>query len=137
MRIFGIDYGTKRIGLAIGDMETRVAVPLCVIEGLGARDQGLEKIEKIVKDEQISLIVVGLPVRTDGGKSETQKKVEKFIAELHGVVGVHIVTQDERFTTKEVERAMRGYGKAKKGVDKDAAAAALILQGWLDRQVKV
>lgn len=131
MRILGIDYGTKRTGVAIGDMETKVAVPLIVIEGLGARGQGLA-IEKIVKEEGIGLIVVGLPIRTDGGESRTQKKVEVFIKELHDIVGVHIVTQDERFTTKEVERSMRGYGKAAKGIDKDAAAAALILQAYLD-----
>lgn len=132
MRVLGIDYGTKRIGVAIGDMETKVAVPLRVIEGLGARDQVLG-IGRIVKEEEIGLIVVGLPLRAEGGKSTTQKKVEKFIKELHEQVEVHIVTQDERFTTAQVERAMRGYGKAKKGIDKDAAAASLILQTFLDR----
>ncbi len=139
MKVLGIDYGTKRIGVAIGDMETKVAVPFSVIEGLGIRDLSADKagqvlgVAKIVKEEQIGLIVVGLPLRAEGGKSATQKKVEKFIKELHDVVKIHIVTQDERFTTAEVERTMKGYGKAAKGIDKDAAAAALILQNWFDK----
>lgn len=139
MKILGIDYGTKRIGVAIGDMETKIAVPLSVIEMKNAElrmKNTVERIARIVKDEQVSLMVVGLPTRTDGGKSEMGKKVERFIKELHGKVGVHIVTQDERFTTAQVERSMKGMGKARKGIDKDSAAAALILQSWFDGVIK-
>lgn len=136
MTILGIDYGTKRIGVAIGDMETKVAVPLATLEiknvGLKIKNVVVE-IKDIVQEEQIGLIVVGLPRRTDGGKSETQKKVERFIRALYEEVGVHIVTQDERFTTAQVERVTKGYGKARKGIDKDAAAAALILQSFFDQ----
>lgn len=130
MRILGIDYGTKRIGIAIGDTDTKTAVPFAVVEESGIMNQELG-VARIVKEEGISLIVAGLPTRTDGGKSEMQKKVEKFVRNLQAR-GLRVETQDERFTTKEVERAMRGYGKAAKGVDKDAAAAALILQSYLD-----
>ena len=132
MKVLGIDYGTKRIGVAIGDMETKVAVPLRLLEIKDLR-LVIEEIEKIAKEEEVGLIVVGLPLRAEGGKSATQKKVEKFIKELHDVVKIHIVTQDERFTTAQVERAMKGYGKAAKGIDKEAAAAALILQNWFDK----
>lgn len=129
MRILGIDYGTKRIGVAIGDTEAKVAVPFCVVH---SSQLTVHSIAKIADEDGVDLIVVGVPVRTDGGKSEMQKKVEKFVHDLQER-GLRVETQDERFTTKEVERAMRGYGKAVKGVDKDAAAAALILQSWLDK----
>lgn len=124
MRILGIDYGTKRIGVAIGDMEARVAVPLIVIEGLGARGQGLA-IEKIVKNEGVSLIVVG-----QGGKGSMQEKVQEFVTQLREFVRVEI--QDEHFTTAQIEKIMKNYGKDRRQIDKDSAAAALILQGWLD-----
>lgn len=127
MRILGIDYGTKRVGVAIGDLETKVAVPFIVIEVLGVKDQVLGVV-RIIKDEGIKLVVIG-----QGGKGLIEKKVQKFAAQLRKLVPVEIV--DEHFTTAQVERAMKGYGKARKGVDKDAAAAALILQGWLDRHV--
>lgn len=129
MKILGIDYGTKRIGVAIGDTDTKTAVPLCVVH---SSQSAVHSIEKIVKEERVGLIVVGLPLTTEGQESKSSGLVREFIKELDALKGIKVELQDERFTTKEVERVMRGYGKAKKGVDKDAAAAALILQSWLD-----
>lgn len=137
MKILGIDYGTRRIGVALGDQETRVAVPLEVIriKKQELRSQEIIKeLKKIVKREDVELIVVGLPIRTDGRQSALQKKVEHFIQNLQVALNVIIVTQDERFTSQEVEQVMRNYGKARKGIDKDSAAAALILQSWLERK---
>lgn len=126
MRVLGIDYGTKRIGIAIGDNETKMAVPFCVADSL-------DSVIKIINDEKVELVVVGMPLRTEGGQSEMGKQIEEFINALKAKVEIGIETQDERFTTKEVENAMKGYGDAKKGIDKDAAAASLILQTWLDK----
>ena len=122
MRILGIDYGTKRIGIAIGDTEGKVAVPFCVVDSSQAT---VHRIVEIVKREQVELVVVG-----QGGKGPMEKKVQNFVAQLRKLVSVEIV--DEHFTTAQVEKVMKGYGKARKGIDKDSAAAALILQGWLD-----
>ena len=124
MTILGIDYGTKRVGVAIGDTEARVAVPFEVIEVHGSRFT-VQSIVEIVKKEKVELIVIG-----QGGKGPMEKKVKEFVKQLRKFVSVEIV--DEHFTTAQVERTMKGYGKARKGVDVDAAAAALILQGWLD-----
>ena len=127
MRILGIDYGTKRIGIAIGDTDAKVAVPLCVIEESGIRNQE-SGILQLVKEEDIELVVMG-----QGGRGKMEKKVQKLAVQLKKFVPVEIT--DEHFTTAQVERTMQSYGKARKGIDKDSAAAALILQGWLDAKL--
>ena len=128
MRVLGIDYGTKRIGVAIGDMEGKVGVPFGVLEIKNGKlkiKNVVEEIGRIVQEEQIGLVVIG-----QGGRGRMEKKVQEFAEKLRKFVRVEIV--DEHFTTVQVERAMKGYGKARKGVDKDSAAAALILQSYLD-----
>ncbi len=129
MRILGIDYGTKRIGVAIGDSEGKVAVPLLVIEMKNEKlkiKNAVEKIVKIVKEEDIELIVIG-----QGGKGSMENKVWEFVERLKKYVRVEL--QDEHFTTAQVERTMQNYGKERKKIDKDSAAAALILQSFLER----
>ncbi len=127
MRILGIDYGTKRVGVAIGDSEARVAAPLEVL-GIMNHESGIRgvvnKIVKIVKEEGVELVVMG-----QGGKGPMEKKVQEFADELKKFVPVEIV--DEHFTTAQIERTMKNYGKDRRHIDKDSAAAALILQGWL------
>lgn len=129
MKLLGLDYGTRRIGLALGDTETKLAVPYETIELSGMT---LECLTEIISREGIETIVVGLPKTLKGEEGQVSVLVREFIKELKSL-GLKIVLEDERLTTKEVERAMRGYGRAKRGVDKDAAAAALILQSYLDR----
>ena len=123
MRVLGIDYGTKRVGVAIGDTEGKVAVPLIVVD---SSQSTVHSIVKIVKEEGVELVVIG-----QGGKGSMEKKVQEFVAELKKFVPVEIA--DEHFTTVQVEKAIKGYGKARKGIDKDSAAAALILQSFLER----
>jgi len=128
MRILGIDYGTKRMGVAIGDMETRVAVPFAVLEIKNEKfkmQNVIEKIGRIVKKEGVELIVIG-----QGGRGPMEKKVQEFVKRLRSHVPVEIV--DEHFTTAQIERIMKDYGKERRTIDKDSAAAALILQSYLD-----
>ncbi|MDO8505469.1 MAG: Holliday junction resolvase RuvX [bacterium] len=129
MRVLGIDYGTKRVGVAMGDSESRVAVPLEVIEMKNEKlkiKNAVEKIVKIVKEEEIELVVIG-----QGGKGSMEEKVQEFVEQLKKFVPVEIV--DEHFTTAQVERTMKNYGKDRNKIDKDSAAAALILQSFLER----
>ena len=131
MRILGIDYGTKRVGVAIGDIDTRVAVPLAVLETKNVKlkiQNVVEDVRKLAQEEDAESVIVG-----QGGHGRMEKKVQEFAAQLRRFVPVEIV--DEHFTTVQVERAMKGYGKARKGIDKDSAAAALILQGWMDANI--
>lgn len=124
MRLLGIDYGTKRVGVAIGDSEGRVAVPFEIIENANL-DAVLKKIQAIIEKEKIELVVVG-----QGGKGSMEEKVQEFVEQLKKHVPVEIA--DEHFTTVQIERTMKDYGKDRNKIDKDSAAAALILQGWLD-----
>lgn len=129
MNLLGIDYGTKRVGIAIGDTESRVAVPYDMLEFSGIT---LASISEIVQREKIEAIVVGVPKTLHGEEGRSCKLVRQFVEELKSL-GIKIILEDERLTTVEVERAMRGYGKAKRGIQKDAAAAAIILQSYLDK----
>lgn len=129
MRLLGIDYGTKRVGLAIGDTETKLAVPYDTIAMAGSL---LDCLMNIVRREKIEKLVVGAPKTLAGAEGQSYNLVQDFIRDIKPL-NLEIVLEDERFTTKEIERIMNQYGKAKRGIKKDAAAAALILQSYLDR----
>jgi putative holliday junction resolvase len=138
MILLGIDYGTKRIGLATGDLETGFAFPLKTVT---AGDAALDQIASIVAAEKIDRIVVGMPYRLVAAESmdgqsvegDTQVRVAGFIAALGAKVAVPIVTEDERMTTALVKRMQQDQGGKKSSFDKDAAAAAAILQTYIDR----
>lgn len=124
MRLLGIDYGTKRIGVAIGDTDARVAVPLTVLR-IRNHESRIMGVVELVKQEGVELVVMG-----QGGKGPMQEKVQEFAKKLREFVKVEIV--DEHFTTAQIEKIMKDYGKERRHIDKDSAAAALILQGWLE-----
>lgn len=129
MRILGIDYGTKNVGVAVGDTETKLALPLMIIP---RTREIVRDIRKIMHDEGALRVVVGAPTTFGGGEQSIAQVVAKFCGELRKE-GVDVATEDERLTTRLVERSMNEMGKAAKGVDKDAAAAAMILQTYLDK----
>ena len=132
--ILGIDYGSKRIGLAIGQNLTASASPLRVI----ANDNTLwPQLQSIVQEWQIQQVVIGLPLNKDGSDQKftvmTRKFAEKLKQKLHLQVDLH----DERYTSFAAERAFQEQRAAgnKKSKDKnqiDAMAAQIILQSWLD-----
>ncbi|MBI4132557.1 MAG: Holliday junction resolvase RuvX [Candidatus Sungbacteria bacterium] len=122
MRYLGIDYGKKRIGLAISDPEGQLAFPY-------GRVRDMAGVVKIVEKEGIGKIVIGVPTLWHGGQSVQIKTVERFAAALRHAVRLGIEFENEMFTSKIAERSSP-KDKA------DAAAAALILQSYLDRQRK-
>ncbi len=129
MRILGIDYGDKKIGLAFGDSNVHVAVPLDVVPNAG--EATIEMFAKKVVAEDIDAIVIGVPLSTGGHHSSNQlEKTRAFIAALERVVAVPIVEEDESYTTFESIRLQREEGAA---ADEDALAAMLIVQGYMDR----
>lgn len=132
MKLLGIDYGTERIGVALGDTEAGVAVPFEVID---ATALAAERITQLVKQENIEIVVMGLPKNLQGQEGKSASRARRLAEKIQSL-GAKIVYEDERLSTKEVERAMKEYGKAKRGVDKDAAAAAIILQTYLDKMSK-
>lgn len=128
MRLLGIDYGEKRIGLAIGDSETALAFPFDVIlrEGAGA------KIRAILEKEGLEGIVIGMPYTPDGEKRKSAERVEAFIEELRVFkIGVPIETVDERDTTI-ASHALRDETGTRE--DKDALAAMFILNEYFSKE---
>jgi putative Holliday junction resolvase len=134
----GIDVGARRIGLAISDVTRTLARPLMTIEAATA-DAGVARVADEVaraaeEDDGLATIVVGLPVRLDGSPSGQTARVTAFIAALKQKTPITIVTADERLSSIEAESRMAGrikdWRERKKKLD--AAAAAVILQDYLD-----
>lgn len=129
MKLLGIDYGTKRIGLAVGDTDSKIASP---IKTLSFDESFWSNLKSIVREERIEKIIVGMPKslgvkRNEETKMESEKGVERFIEKLKNLK-ISIETEDERFSTHLANRLL---GNIKK--DRDAVAAAVILQSYLDR----
>ncbi len=135
MRILGIDYGEKRIGLALSDELEMTARGLSVIERT-SREKDLETIVAVVSGHGVAAIVVGYPLRLDGTAGIQCEKVDRFIAALRGVVSVPVTAWDETLSTKEAEGLMReaGVKRRKKRGMVDRIAAAFILQDYLNRK---
>lgn len=127
IKYLGIDYGTKRIGLAIGDSDSRTAVIFGTINE--ARE-----IKKIVEQEDISAVVIGAPYSIIDVRRELPENFQKFLAELKMVLpGTEIILEDERLSSKYAD-SLTGDKKTK--ASRDEIAAVSILQGYLDRNSK-
>ena len=133
-RILGLDYGERRIGLAISD-------PLGITaQGLDPlfrndREKEVRALRTIVETRTVELIVIGMPMRMDGTTGRQARRVEKFAQELRDRLGIPVETWDERLTTVEAERILREDPRKrarKKGLA-DRLAAVFILQGYMDR----
>lgn len=128
MRILGIDYGNKKIGLAFGDSDVQVAVPLDVVPNAGA--DTIRVFAERVRTEDIDVIAVGVPLSTGGHHGPEQlEKTRAFIRELEGVVAVPVVEVDESYTTAESIRLQREEGAQ---AQEDALAAMLIVQSYFE-----
>lgn len=134
----GIDVGSRRIGLAISDVTRTLARPLMTLEIASASDGVVRVASEIARlageDDSLSTIVVGLPVRLDGTENDQTSRVRDFVAQLRQKTSIPIVTADERLTSVEAESRIAGRVKDWRERKKklDAAAAAIILQDYLD-----
>ncbi len=131
-RVLGLDLGDVRIGVAISDPDRRVAVPVGTVR-TGA-PQDLKAIAALVRDHEITLVVVGHPLSLSGRVGPKARHVEELAGALRSVLHVPVVLQDERLSTVEAERNLRAAGI--RGRDRrravDRSAATVILQAWLD-----
>ena len=128
--ILGIDYGIKKIGLALWDEETKIATPWRILENKSS-NVVLQELNKAMIDYKISRIIVGEPLSSLSERTPQTEITEKFIAFLRKNFSIPIETQDEFFTTKEARTIVRETGQKKRAVD--AHAAAVILQAYLDK----
>jgi len=133
-RLMGIDYGFKNIGIAMSDLTQTVASPFSVIENLSFRENALRILE-IVDKNDVSLIVLGLPINMNGSFGEMTKTVYKFINVIKSFRDIRVETIDERLTTTQVEKMLineADLSRRERKCVKDKVAAALILQIYLD-----
>jgi len=138
MRILGIDYGEKRIGLAVSDELEMLARGIATVPSRGTA-RNLEEIGRYVREYGVGRIVVGYPLRLDGTRGIQCEKVDAFMEALGSAFSVPIVPWDETLSTKEAEHALRqgGIGRKKRRKMVDRTAAAVILQGYLDHPGRV
>ncbi len=132
-RILAVDYGAKRVGLAMSDETKTIASPLTQLNVESDAD-AVEKIVGAIGDRQVERVVVGLPRNMDGSYGPQAQKVQMFIEKLREKMAVPIETWDERLTTAAAERAMleADLSRAKRKERRDKIAAQILLQSYLD-----
>ena len=132
-RILGIDYGERRIGLAISDPLGIIALSLPTLDTKKVKDV-FEEIKTIVKEKDVEKIVLGLPRNMDGTIGEKGEKVKEFASKLKEKIGKEIDFWDERLTSVESLKILREEKRKIKREKKivDQISAVLILQGYLD-----
>ena len=140
MRVLGVDLGSRRIGLAISDPGASFAFPLEAITSEGT-SQDVEALRALIVERDVERVVVGLPLHMDGRAGPEAEAARRFAAALGESAGIPVDTLDERWTTREAERALHEGGgskksrrKARKSGERDSMAAAIILRTWLERE---
>jgi len=133
-RVLGLDIGERWIGVALSDPSGILASPLTRV-GVTSSEATAEAICQLVRQYEVDRIVAGLPYSMDGSLGRQAQRVQDFLQTLSLYLEVPIETWDERLSTVGAEQRMReaGVGRGKRKGKIDAAAAALILQGYLDR----
>ncbi|MDZ7371390.1 MAG: Holliday junction resolvase RuvX [candidate division KSB1 bacterium] len=134
-RILGIDYGEKRIGLAVSDPLQFSAFSLKTLRNEGIRSVA-EKLQAIIAEQNIRAIVIGKPIQMSGEAGEMCRKAEQFANQLASVlVDMPIFLWDERWTTLSAERLLRETGRSpsQEKEQVDQIAAAYLLQSFLQR----
>jgi putative Holliday junction resolvase len=139
VRFLGLDYGRKRIGVAVSDATGLLARPLKTLECRGSRENMVRavaaEIEQLAgEDDGLGGVVIGLPRRLGGEPTDQTAAVEKLAADLRRITSVPVVFQDERLSSREAEgllaRRIKDWRQRKALLD--AAAASVILQDYLD-----
>ena len=132
-RLLGLDMGARRIGVALSDPTGTLASPLTALASRGKR-RDVAAVLELARGHQVERIVVGLPVSLDGRLHAQGQLIDAFAQALRAASPVPVETWDERFTTAEAERLLREAGAqpSRERGRVDAAAAAILLQSYLD-----
>ena len=132
-RVLGIDFGDRRVGIAVSDPDRKISLPGGTISW-SRHGELVEKLQAICREKEVRQVVVGLPRSLDGGDGPRAKKTRKWAAEIETVLELPVSLWDERLTSRMAEREIHAMG-GKTGRDKgrvDEIAATLILQSYLD-----
>jgi putative holliday junction resolvase len=137
-RVLGIDYGERRIGLAVSDPTALIAQPLPTLPRRRGKRPPMADILRICEEQEVAAAVVGLPIDLEGEDTDWTREVRTFAAALARRSGLPVHLVDERLSSKAAERTVRALGLPKRQRERkervDAAAAMLILQAFLDRR---
>ena len=136
MKLLGIDYGRKRLGIATCGA-LRIACPLKILYFSKQEKDLFAELGLILREREIEKIIVGLPKNMDDSSGEMVKEVEKFAERLKEEFSLPIILWDERLTTYEADRILKeaGLSPSQRKKRRDAIAAALILQSYVDSQM--
>ena len=153
--ILALDYGRARIGLAIADAEARLAKPLATLERIN-RNEDMRRLRELAREQGVTQIIVGLPLRLDGSHGEMAEEASRFAERVRKQIGVPVEMVDERLTSWEAERLLEEQGgrpmnpparmtsdkdlhtlkrkpKTERKLSVDALAAAIMLKEYLQR----
>jgi putative holliday junction resolvase len=137
-RVLGIDFGTKRIGLALSDPTATIAQPLPTLARRAGKRAPVQALADLVRAQDVAEIVIGLPLALSGEETDWTTEVRDFGAKLAQRSGVSVSFLDERMTSVQAEKTVRSLGLKRSEREQktrvDAAAALLILQAYLDRR---
>ena len=134
MRIMGLDFGDKRIGVAVSDPTGLIAQGLAVLERGKSLKADLLRVRDLAEKNEVETIVIGLPRNMDGGLGPQAEKVRMFGQKLAGLLDLPVKYWDERLTTMAAEKLLiqADVSRARRRKVIDKMAASLILQGYLD-----
>jgi putative Holliday junction resolvase len=134
--VLALDYGSKRIGIAVSDPDGEFAFPAGVLERRGGK-KDLEALRELVRERDVTRILVGLPLHLDGREGTEADAARAFALAVGEATGLPVDLLDERWTTREAERSLRD-AQPRRGRRQrtrvDAAAAALLLRTFLERE---
>ena len=133
-RLLAIDYGEKRLGLAISDPNQIISKPLKTII-LSDSQYIYNELEKIISDYEIQKLIIGLPLGMDGKNTQQTSKVEAFKEDLQNKISIPVILFDERLSSVSAKKSLISQG-IKTGYNKykiDQTAAAIFLQQYLDK----
>ncbi|MCU0236266.1 MAG: Holliday junction resolvase RuvX [Acidobacteria bacterium] len=137
MKVLAVDYGSKRVGLAVGDTATRVATPLALVAASRQQDV-LRAIRQRSEEYGVERIVVGYPLNMDGSRGAACAAVDRFVAFLRRRVAVPVTLVDETlssFAAEEMGKEIEGdFRKRRKFLD--SVAAQIILESFFEKEIK-
>jgi len=135
MRVMALDHGTKRIGLALSDPTATIGQPLGYWPA-APFSAFLDRLKTLIREKEVSMILVGMPRNMDGSYGPAAAKVREFLAAVSASVTVPVKTWDERLTSVQANRLLieGGVRRDKRKHKVDSLAAAVLLQSYLDAQ---
>ena len=134
-KILALDYGRTKIGIALADVQARIAAPFATLPRIN-RNEDMRRLREMARQEKVQQIVVGLPLRLDGTQGDMADEVTRFAERVRKQVGVPVELVDERLSSWEAEQQLREWGVLRKGQLVDDLAAAVILRDYLARSQK-